>query len=91
MDRQDKVRTNQSVADDIQRGEVVFFDKKKGFGFIKPNAGGKDVFVNYTEIACTNGVSRKRAHKSLENKQQVEYELSQGKKGMHATNVTPIQ
>ena len=64
-------------------GKVKWFNAKKGFGFIIPDEGGDDVFVHHSEIK-TDGFA------ALEEDQQVEYEIGQGKKGPCATNVTPV-
>ena len=64
------------------KGTVKFFNKQKGFGFITPDAGGKDVFVHMTNI---NGNPE-----SLREGQKVEYILANGRKGPEATDVNSI-
>ena len=61
-------------------GTVKWFNDSKGFGFITPDGGGKDVFVHHTAIQ-TEGF------RSLAEGQKVEYEVTQGPKGPQATNV----
>lgn len=61
-------------------GIVKWFNDKKGFGFIRPERGGQDVFVHYTAI-LTNG------YKTLTEGDVVEYELVEGPRGKHAQNV----
>lgn len=61
-------------------GTVKFFNSEKGFGFISRSDGEKDVFVHYTNIQG-NGF------KTLEEGQQVEFDLAQGRKGPEAQNV----
>ncbi|HSV27462.1 MAG TPA: cold-shock protein [Sedimentisphaerales bacterium] len=61
-------------------GTVKWFNDKKGFGFITPEAGGEDLFVHHTNIA-TEGF------RTLKEGQKVEYEPAQGRKGPEATNV----
>ena len=63
-------------------GTVKWFNDAKGFGFITPEDGGKDVFVHFSEIQG-NGF------KSLAEGQKVKFELKQGPKGPSAANVTP--
>ncbi len=67
----------------MPEGTVKWFNGEKGFGFIAPDDGGKDVFVHYSGIAGTG-------HKSLEEGQRVYFEASQGQKGPQADIVRPI-
>lgn len=57
-------------------GSVKFFNESKGFGFIKPDDGGDDVFVH---ISATN--------EELRENDKVTYNVEQGKKGLNAVNV----
>lgn len=63
-----------------ETGTVKWFDEGKGFGFITPDAGGKDLFAHYSEIKAVG-------FKSLAEAQRVQYEVGQGKKGPQATNI----
>ncbi|MCK5113247.1 MAG: cold-shock protein [Phycisphaerae bacterium] len=67
----------------MSQGTVKFFNEGKGFGFIAPDDGGKDLFVHSSEIKNTDG----RA--TLNEGQKVEFEVGQGQKGPCATNVVP--
>lgn len=62
-------------------GTVKWFNSEKGFGFISQDDGGPDVFVHFSAIAG-NG------YRNLEENQKVEYETTQGPKGLQASNVS---
>ena len=64
-------------------GTVKWFNAEKGYGFIAQDAGGPDVFVHYSAIQSDG-------YKSLEENQQVEFEITQGQKGPQAENVRPV-
>jgi CspA family cold shock protein len=64
-------------------GTVNWFSDEKGFGFITPEDGGKDLFVHYSGIAG-NGF------RTLAEGAKVSYDAEQGPKGPNATNVTLI-
>ena len=66
----------------MAEGTVKWFDDAKGYGFITPAEGSKDLFVHHSGISGSG-------FKSLEEGQKVSYEATQGKKGMQAENVTP--
>lgn len=64
-------------------GTVKWFNNAKGFGFIAPDNGGKDLFVHFQNIAGSG-------FKSLNEGDKVSYEIGQGPKGEHAVNVTVV-
>jgi cold shock protein len=64
-------------------GTVKWFNDAKGYGFIAPESGGKDLFVHHTNIAGSG-------FKSLAEGAKVEYEERQGQKGPEAVNVVAI-
>ena len=66
----------------VSKGTVKWFNASKGFGFIAPEDGGGDLFVHHSEIK-TDGYA------SLDEGQNVEFEVGQGKKGPCATSVVP--
>lgn len=66
-----------------QTGTVKWFDEGKGFGFISPDDGSKDLFAHYSEI-------RGSGLKTLTETQRVEFEVTQGKKGLQASNIRPV-
>jgi CspA family cold shock protein len=67
----------------MSTGTVKWFNADKGFGFITPDDGGKDVFAHFSAIAA-NGF------RSLEENQRVEFEVTQGPKGPQAANIRPV-
>ncbi|MGD9265713.1 MAG: cold-shock protein [Lysobacterales bacterium] len=67
----------------MSTGTVKWFDASKGYGFITPEDGGKDLFVHYSEIQ-TEGYA------TLNDGQKVEYEVGEGQKGPCATKVVAV-
>jgi CspA family cold shock protein len=64
-------------------GTVKWFNAEKGFGFIAPSDGGPDVFAHYSAITT-------QGYRTLEENQQVEFEVQQGPKGPQAANIRPL-
>jgi len=64
------------------KGTVKWFNAKKGFGFINAE-NGEDVFVHYTNI-------EKEGYKTLEEGEEVTFEIVQGEKGPQATHVKVV-
>jgi cold shock protein len=64
-----------------QEGTVKWFSEDKGYGFISPDDGGEDVFVHYSSIAGDG-------FRSLGEGEKVTYEVTQGRKGLQAANVS---
>ena len=64
-------------------GKVKFFNSNKGFGFITPDDGSKDVFCHHSEVIMDG-------FKSLSEGQAVEFEVVQGEKGLRAIGVRPL-
>jgi CspA family cold shock protein len=63
-------------------GSVKWFNSEKGFGFITQDDGGADVFVHHTAIEGSG-------YKNLEEGQHVQFEITQGPKGLQASAVRP--
>ncbi len=66
-----------------QTGTVKWFNNEKGFGFITPEGGGKDLFVHHSDILGTG-------YKSLEENQRVSYQAAEGPKGPQAKSIQVI-
>ena len=67
----------------MARGQVKWFDQKKGYGFIA-REDGDDLFVHYSAIS-------REGFKTLDEGDEVEFEISEGKKGLQATNVKVLE
>ena len=67
----------------MNKGTVKWFNSQKGYGFITNEENGMDIFVHFSGIA-SNGF------KSLEEGQEVEFEVTEGSKGPQAVNVTRV-
>ena len=64
-------------------GKVKWFNERKGFGFITPDDGSDDLFFHHTDIQV-------EGYRNLQEDQEVEYEVGEGKKGPAAKNVRPL-
>jgi len=65
-----------------QTGTVKWFNEGKGFGFITPDDGGKDLFAHFSEIQGSG-------FKTLAESQRVKFEVTQGQKGPQASKIYP--
>lgn len=63
----------------MQTGTVKFFNEEKGFGFITPDDGGKDIFVHVSGTVD-----------NIDKEDKVEYDVEEGRKGLNAVNVRRI-
>jgi len=66
-----------------ETGVVKWFNDGKGFGFITPDSGGKDLFAHFSEI-------KGEGFKSLAENQRVEFEVKEGQKGLQASNIRAL-
>jgi cold shock protein len=67
----------------MPQGTVKWFNGDKGFGFIAPDDGSKDLFVHFSEI-------RGSGFRTLEENQRVQFEVEQGPKGPQAVGVSAV-
>jgi cold shock protein len=67
----------------IETGTVKWFNESKGFGFIAPDNGGKDLFAHFKEI-------QGEGFKTLTENQRVQFEVTQGQKGPQASRIRAI-
>jgi cold shock protein len=67
----------------LASGTVKWFNDTKGYGFIAPDEGGKDIFVHHSNVAGTG-------FKTLNEGAKVEFEVREGTKGPEATNVVQL-
>ena len=67
----------------MAKGTVKWFSDQKGYGFITPEDGSKDVFVHHSAVTG-------EGFRTLGEGQQVEFEVTQGPKGPQASNVTKV-
>lgn len=64
-------------------GTVKWFNDAKGFGFIKPDEGGEDLFAHFSAIQSSG-------FKSLQENQRVQFDVTTGPKGKQASNIQII-
>ena len=65
----------------MPQGTVKWFNGEKGYGFIRPDDGGEDLFVHHSGIAGDG-------FKTLDEGEKVTYEVTEGRKGLQAANVS---
>ena len=61
-------------------GTVKWFNNSKGYGFVTPDSGDQDVFVHFSAIEM-------EGYKTLKEGQKVQFEVTEGPKGLHAVSV----
>jgi CspA family cold shock protein len=84
MSKTDLYFSPQVEENTMSKGTVKWFNADKGFGFIAPEDGGKDLFVHHSEIQAGG------EYATLNDGQAVEFEVGQGQKGPCANNVRPL-
>lgn len=67
----------------MEKGEIKWFDNKKGYGFIQKDSDGKDLFVHYSAINM-------EGYKTLKAKEKVAFNVVEGDKGPQAADVSRI-
>lgn len=67
----------------MTKGTVKWFSDQKGYGFVTPEGGSKDIFVHFSAL-------QGEGFKTLAEGQQVSFEITQGPKGEQATNVVKL-
>ncbi len=67
-----------------KQGTVKWFNDEKGFGFISPTDGSKDLFAHHSEIQSSGGF------RTLAEGANVEFETKEGPKGLQATNIRVV-
>lgn len=65
----------------METGRVKWFNNSKGYGFVRPDNGGEDLFVHYSYINM-------EGYKTLKAGQPVNFEIKEASKGHHAINLT---
>jgi CspA family cold shock protein len=66
-----------------QTGTVKWFNDTKGYGFIAPDDGGKDLFAHFREIQGDG-------HKTLAENARLQFDVTQGPNAQHASNIRPV-
>lgn len=64
-------------------GKVRWFDEKKGFGFLAPVDGTRDIFVHYSAI-------QDKGFRTLKENEEVTFDVAEGPQGVHAVNVCKL-
>jgi CspA family cold shock protein len=67
-----------------QTGTVKWFNESKGYGFIAPDDGGKDLFAHFREIQGDD------SYRTLAENSRVQFNVTQGPKGPQASNIRPV-
>lgn len=73
------------MQDNRQTGTVKWFNESKGYGFIAPDDGGKDLFAHFREIEGEGG-----GFKTLAENQRVQFSVTEGPKGLQASGIRAL-
>ncbi len=68
----------------MANGTVKWFNNAKGYGFIRPEAGGEDIFAHYSTITM-------EGYRSLKAGQEVTFDITEGDKGLHAIRIEALE
>jgi len=68
----------------VNKGIVKWFNSAKGFGFATPESGDEDVFIHFSSITM-------EGYKTLKEGQAIQFDIEEGEKGLHATNISLIE
>lgn len=74
------------MTEQVMQGEVVWFNDKLGYGFVKPEDGSKDLFVHYTNIVAESG-----KFKTLTAGQRVSFTVGSNNTGPQAENIVVLE
>ena len=77
---EEKATSGNVTSGHVTSGKVKWFNNAKGYGFVLPEEGGEDLFVHYSAIQM-------EGYKTLKAGQEVQFEIAEGPKGLHAVNI----
>ena len=78
------MNSNHGNSNNRANGKVKWFNNAKGYGFILPQDGNEDLFAHYSAIQMDG-------YKTLKAGQEVEFDIEEGPKGLHAVNIQAVE